>query len=420
VTSAHRTSSSTDANAGGLEPRTVCFVTVDPSGDAIGAAVAEELRAQAPVRLYGVGGPAMRHAGIELLCDAMEWSALGVVAYLRVYWRARQGNLWIRRRLRELQPDLLVLIDCGAFNVPIARTVKQWYRQKVLYYIPPRCWSRKWKVKGIADVADYVAAPFPWNVHGDDGTGRVRFVGHPAADLLAKLPPRDDVLRNLGLDPDRLTLGVLPGSRKLELRVHLPILFEAVRLLREEFGELQIVLSRAPTVEPGVIEDRLQQAGLGDVRIVEGAGLAFRGADAALVCLGTATLEGCVVGCPMVAFYRGTALQGLEFLLKPPRTRYFAMPSIIADEPVVTELIQNNVTPQRLADEAAVLLRDPGRRAQAAQRLQEVASALGGQGATRRAAGAVRAALDGQWHDLPHALSAGGATPAGKMPAAIQ
>ena len=101
MTSANRTGSSAEGDTDGLQPPTVCFVTVDPSGDAIGAAVAEELRAQGPVRLCGVGGPAMRRAGIELLCDAMEWSALGVVAYLRVYWRARQGNHWIRRRLRE-------------------------------------------------------------------------------------------------------------------------------------------------------------------------------------------------------------------------------------------------------------------------------------------------------------------------------
>ncbi len=410
----------TTGTSDGRRPPTVCFVTVDPSGDAIAAAVADELRAGAPVKLYGVGGPAMRGAGIELLCDAMEWSALGVVAYLRVYWRARQGNLWIRRRLRELKPDLLVPIDCGAFNVPIARTVKHWYGQKVLYYIPPRCWSRNWKVKGIAEVADYVAVPFPWNVHGDDGTGRVRFVGHPAADLLSELPDRDEILEGLALDPSRLTLGLLPGSRKLELRVHLPILFEAVSLLREQFPGLQIVLSRAPNVNQDLIESRLRQTDRADVRIVEGAGPALRAADVALVCLGTATLEGCVLGCPMVAFYRGTALQGLEFLLKPPRTKYFAMPSIVANEPVVAELIQNAVTPQRLADEATLLLRDPDRRARAAQRLRQVAGVLGGEGATGRAAAAVRAALLGEWHSLPHAVLGTDAPPADETPATVR
>lgn len=419
MTPSEPTTRTLDGDPDRRQPPTVCFVTVDPSGDAIAAAVADQLRAWGPVNLYGVGGPAMRAAGIELLCDAMEWSALGVVAFLRVYWRARQGNLWIRSRLRELKPDLLVPIDCGAFNVPIARAVKQWYGQKVLYYIPPRCWSRNWKVRGIAEVADYVAVPFPWNVHGDDGSGRVRFVGHPAADLLSELPDRREVRGSLALDPDRLTLGVLPGSRKLELRVHLPILCEAAALLRKEFPGLQIVFSRAPNVQQDLIDDRLRSADLADVRIVEGAGRAFRAADVALACLGTATLEGCVLGCPMVAFYRGTPLQGLEFLLKPPRTRYFAMPSIIADEPVLPELIQNDVTPQRLADEAALLLRDPDRRAEAAQRLREVAAALGGEGATRRAAAAVHAALLGEWHSPPLALQDTGMASADGIPARI-
>ncbi len=420
IASGH-TPSAPAADEGPQQPPTVCFVTVDPSGDAIAAALAEELKAQGPIKLYGVGGPAMRGAGVELLCDTMEWSALGVVAYLRVYWRARQGNLWIRRRLRELKPDLLVPIDCGAFNVPIARTAKRSYGQKVLYYIPPRCWSRSWKVKRLAEVADYVAVPFPWNVEGDDGTGRVRFVGHPAADLLSKLAPRDEMLENLALDPERLTLGVLPGSRKLELSIHLPILLEAVSLLRGEFPELQVVLSRAPSVQPGLIEGRLQQSGLADGRVVEGAGPALRAADVALVCLGTATLEACVLGRPTVAFYRGTALQGLELRIKPPKTEFFAMPSIIAGERVLPELIQNEVIPERLAEEAAHLLRDPHAREEAATRLREVAAALGGDGATARAASAVRAALAGQWGGGgPHAPSGAIRTSADDRPAVVR
>jgi len=401
-------------------PPTVCFVTVDPSGDAIAAAIAEELKAHGPVKLYGVGGPAMQRAGVELLCEALDWSALGVVGWLRVYWSARQGNLRIRRRLRQLRPDLLVPIDCGGFNVPIARALKRWHGQKVLYYIPPRCWSRNWRVQRLAEVADYVAVPFPWNVEGDDGTGRVRFVGHPAADLLSKLPAATQVRERLGLAADALVLAVLPGSRKLELRVHLPILLAAVKLLRVEFPELQVVLSRAPSVRAETIERHLQQAQLDGIRVVEGVGMAFRAADVALVCLGTATLEGCVLGCPMVAFYRGTALQGLEFLIKPPKTGFFAMPSIIAGERVLPELIQNEVTPERLAEEAAGLLADPDARQQAAKRLREVAAALGGEGATARAASAVRAALSGQWGRGLHVPSDPARVSADERPAVVR
>ncbi len=381
-------------------PPKVCIVTVDPSGDAAGGALARALTAHGPIELWGAGGPAMREAGVQLLADTLGWSSLGVVGVVRAFPRAWIGSFRLRHQVADLAPDLLVVIDCGTFNVRLAGAVRRLRKQQqpVLYYIPPRSWSRRWRVGRLAKIADYIAAPFPWNVEGDDGTGRVRFVGHPAADILAALPDQAEARRQMGLAPDQLTLGLLPGSRELELRVHLPILLGAARRLRTEFPGLQLVLSRARGASGARMERAAQRAGLEDVRIVDGAALPMRASDVALVCLGTATLEGAVVGCPMVTFYRGTWLQGIEYLIKPPRTSYYAMPSIIAGERILTEVAQWEVTPERLAAEAGQLLRDPAARRELAARLARVAQQLGGQGASDRAAQAVWDALEGRWH----------------------
>jgi lipid-A-disaccharide synthase len=379
---------------GSVIPR-VCIVTVDPSGDAVGASLARELRSIGEVELFGAGGPLMAEAGVRLLAETTACSSLGVVAYVSMWRRAGRVNHQLRQEIAELEPNLLVLIDCGAFNIPLARALRRRRAQPVLYYIPPRSWSRRWRVGRLAEVADYIAAPFPWNAEGGDR--RVRFVGHPATDLLSALPAPREARRLLGLAPDRLTLGLLPGSRNLEIGVHLPIVLRAARMLQADLPGLQVVLSRARTVPRERLTQALDRASVQDVAVAEGAGTALRASDAALVCLGTATLEGCVLGCPMIGFYRGTRLQGLEYLVKPPRSAFFAMPNILANDGVIPEFIQWDVTSERLAAEASTLLRSPGARRAMSERLTRTAAELGGAGATTRAARAVWDALQGRW-----------------------
>jgi len=377
-------------------PPQVCIVTVDPSGDAIGAALAEALNRRAEVQLIGAGGPLMREAGVELLSETTHLTAVGAVGWLAVYARAWVCYRLLLRALARRRPDLLVPIDSGGFNMPLVRAAKRRSGLKVLYYVPPRSWHRDWRVAPLAPVVDYVAAPFPWNPAGDDGSGRVRFVGHPAADLPTRLPPTAEVRESLGLAVDRPTLALLPGSRRWELGMHLPLLAETVRLLRAKVPGLQVVVSRARNVKAQSVEASVR--GMGDAHAAEGAGLALRAADAALVCMGTATLEACVLGVPLVAFYRCTRLTSLQLLVWTPSTRLFALPNIIAGEAIVTELLQEEASAERLAGEVLPLLVDGGARAAARERLSEVAQLLGGPGASDRAAQAVLDALTGCWH----------------------
>jgi len=379
-------------------PPRICIITADHSGDAIGARLIDALRRrEGDLVLVGAGGPAMEETGLKLLSKTTRWAVLGVGGWIRVLIPAMLDVWRLRLVIRLFKADLLVCIDSGGFNVPIARALRWCGGQKVLYYIPPRCWSRKWNVRKLRE-ADYVAAPFPWNVEGDDGSGRVRFVGHPAADLAGLLPPKEEARQQLGLASDRPTIALLPGSRKLELRANLPPLLQAVKRLREEMPELQVVLSRARNVKPEFIKRFLNEEGVDWVAMEQGAWLPLRSADMAFVCMGTATLEACALDVPMVAVYRGTWVGRLEFKFRSPETQFFALPNIFAGKRIALELLERDVNPERLADEARTLLTDPQAAAEARERLRSVASMLGGQGAADRAAQAVMDALDGNWH----------------------
>jgi lipid-A-disaccharide synthase len=379
-------------------PPRVCITTVDPSGDAIAAGLAEALRRRGPVELLGAGGAAMRRAGVELLCETTNWASLGAVGLFSVALRALPHGPGLARAICARQPDIHIPIDSGRLNIPLARFVKRRLGLRVLYYVPPRCWSRRWRVERLAQVADYVAAPFPWNLKGDDGSGRVRFVGHPAMDLSLQLPPQTEVRRELGLIADQLVLAALPGSRSFEIGINVPMLVKTICLLRADLPGLQVVFSRASGAPAKGFERRLEALGGEGVRVVEGTAKALRAADVALVCFGTATLEACAVGCPMIGFYRGTRLMALEYIVHHPPTPYYALPNIVADELVVPEVEHHGVSPERLAQEAGRLLRDAEAREALRGRLGEVAQALGGPGASDRAAEAVLDALSDQWH----------------------
>jgi lipid-A-disaccharide synthase len=341
----------------------------------------------------------MRAAGVRLLAETVDLTAVGALGYLRMYPRAWVRYRLLLRALDRHRPDVLVPIDSGGFNVPLIKAVKRRLGTKVVYYVPPRSWSRTWRMAPLAEVVDYFATPFPWNAQGDDGTGRVRFVGHPAADWLRGAPSRDEARRELGLKGDRLTLSVLPGSRRWELGTHLGVVAETVRLLRAELPSLQVLVSRAPALPAKPFADALRRVKAGELRAVEGVARALRAADAALVCMGTATLEACALGTPMVTFYRvsrGTLLQLLFW--KPPAR--VALPNIIADREVVPERLQDQANPAQLAADLRPLLTDPEAARRAREGLVEVMSALGGPGAADRAAEAVRDALEGTWFPM--------------------
>jgi lipid-A-disaccharide synthase len=220
---------------------------------------------------------------------------------------------------------------------------------------------------------------------------RVRYVGHPLVDLVQPARPREAFCSDLGLDPARPIVLFLPGSRRREIELHLGLFREVVEKLRRDRPELQIVVSRAPTVDVSWIEAGLGET-IGSVHLLEGGtydGMAH--AAVAVVASGTATVEAALSETPMVVVYR---VGRLTYALGRPFVRlpFFSMVNLIAGRRLVPELIQDRMTADAIRAEIEALL-EPGAAEEMKRGLREVKAKLGGKGASARAAEAVLAFL---------------------------
>lgn len=362
----------------------VFLLTGEPSGDLHGAHLATALRALAPeVHIRGTGGPRMAAAGVDLVARSEHWGAMGIPEALRKV----PMLLWQKARLTRLltaePPDVLVPIDFGAFNVRLLRGLRG-AGIKTVYFIPPGCWSRTRAAGDLPTLVDAIATPFPWSAARLAAAGaRAEWVGHPIRDYCRLTTSRADARRALGLDDARPTVALIPGSRRTELRYLLPVFLEAVRQLRPA---PQVLLSVAPSLGEAAVR-RVVPTGL-DVRYLDGMDYdRLQAADAAFVTSGTATLEVACVGVPMVVAYRASVASYLQYLLLlRGRLGHISLPNILADAPVVPELLQYDATPEALAAALTPLLTaTPARRAQV-EAFARIRDSLGEGGAVENTA----------------------------------
>jgi lipid-A-disaccharide synthase len=377
-----------------------------------GASTPTGAAAGRPVGFVGIGGPAMRAAGLEMLGDAGSMGVTGlfeVLVRLRVIWRAY-------RAARDLladpgrRPDLAILIDYPDFNLRLARHARR-AGVPVLYFISPQVWAwRKGRVRQIAAVVDrmLVILPFEEEIYRRAAVP-VEFVGHPLLDLVRVERGREQALGPLGLDPRRPTVALLPGSRQNEVAALLPAMLGAARLLKEEFTDLQFLIPLAPTVQRAEMEEAVrrakERAGVelrggyasgrparrdpdpAPVLVEEGRYDAVAAADVAVVASGTATLETALLGVPMVIVYR---MSPITFTLARwiSDVPHIGMANLIAGERLVPELVQGECRADTIAAQVRRILTEPETAARMRRGLAEVRSRLGRPGAIARAAGA--------------------------------
>jgi len=362
----------------------------EPSGDRQGAALANEIRRLEPqAQIGGVGSHAMAGAGVRLLFDSAGWAAIGVGEALK-----KVPSLWFKHRaiwrhLLAKPPAALVLIDFGAFNLRLARAIRG-RGIPILYYFPPRSWSREPPTGGLTDLVDAIATPFPWSQQAlSGGRAEVRWVGHPLVDqvrpALAAAAARE---RWQIAESERLVV-VAPGSRAQELRLLLPELVAAAQILNRSLPALRFAVSAAPGVRQESLGRRFRRIGIEPI-IVEGLNPdLLQLAEVALVTSGTATLELAILGAPMVVVYRislaGCVQYAIMRRLYGP-LRFIAMPNVIAQRAIVPELIQERARGDLIAAEARNLLEDRAAAQRMRRELLAVAAELGPPGAARRAA----------------------------------
>jgi lipid-A-disaccharide synthase len=369
------------------------IIAGETSGDQHGAAMVRVLREDFPdLPIFGVGGEAMRAAGVETLFDV---EALNVVGLVEVLAKVPSGLLMARRLLRaarERGARVVVLIDAPGFNLPFARWAKQ-AGLRVVYYVSPQIWAwRQNRVHKVAHRVDKMLTLFPFEVPFYAAAGvDAEYVGHPLLDCLPGLPDRSQAAQTLGLDAQRPIVALLPGSRRREVELLLEPMLAALSLIRHDLPEVQGVLPVAPTVAATV--QQIVSGFSGALTVARQQSLtALCAADFALVASGTATLEAGLIGTPMVIVYRVNRLTAwlAKRLLRVP---HIGLINIVAERQVVPELLQEAVSPRTMAATALNVLRDSVKARRIRGELTALRATMGEGGSSRRAAASVGAVL---------------------------
>ena len=363
----------------------VMMVAGEASGDLHGAGVVRELkRRRSDIDIYGVGGEKMQREGMQLIYNVRELAVMGFWEVLKHLPLLRSVERTLATLLTLRRPDVVVLIDYPGFNLRFARLARR-HVIKVVYYISPQvlAWNpgRVHKMKGLIDKM-LVVFPFEKEIYEREGID-VEFVGHPLLEALYEPQSRNDFCKRYGLDAGKKILGLFPGSRTQEVERIFPVMIGAARKLHKEF-DVQTVVGIAPNFDSSYIQSFLRDDF--PVQLIHHATYdVMANSDVALVTSGTATLETACFQTPMVVVYKTSWLTyaiGRMFV----SIKNIGLVNIVAKETIVPELIQSNLTPARLAVEAAELLDNNERRTTISERLAVIKQQLGQPGASARVA----------------------------------
>ena len=364
-------------------PKRVLLVAGEASGDLHGGALVQALRRQQPdVRVVGVGGDHLRATGMEVLADVRTLSAAGLVEIAGSIPRHHRVMEMLKAQMDHQRPDVVALVDYPGFNMFVAKEAHK-RGIPVFFYIAPQVWAwGKGRAKKMARFIDRLAVIFPFeegifNAHGRDFA---RYVGHPLVDELKVTRSAQESRALHGFSDQQPLLVLMPGSRRSEVRLLLPAMVAAAQILRADGW--QVALLKAPTIDQAYLE-QIYGALPFPVPVVEGdAYNMIAAADAGVIASGTATLEAALLGCPHVILYRFSFITYLLAKLVIGR-RTLGLPNVILGRSFFPELLQREVT---AANIVRAVLKMAANRDGCLQAVQDLRQAMGGSGASERAA----------------------------------
>lgn len=350
------------------------IITGEYSGDIHAANVVRELKAlDCDLQIEGIGGINLEKEGVKLFATQEKMSAMGISPKIIVD-HFKLGKSVVDYLKNEYKPDLVLLIDYGAFNLSVAGFLHA-AGIKIFYYIPPQVWaSRKYRINLIKKFVDKVLCIFPFEkqLYAQYGID-THYCGHP---LVAQLPPaagKREFFRNHGLDIEKKLVSVFPGSRKFELENLMGVFKETVKRLQHRHPDLQFCISQAPNLSDEIYNKYLGDC---DIKVIKGENQALLSvSDALILASGTVALEACLYKTPMIIAYRGPWILYFGYLLLRCIKRV-SLPNIIADKSIVPEIIQKDVTPLNITYEIEELLYNQDRREKNIKELGEVKELL--------------------------------------------
>ncbi len=378
------------------QKKKIMMVAGEASGDSHAAKVVRELRQLSPdIEVFGSAGPRMRAEGVKAIVEAETLSIVGVPEIARALPFFLRTFSTLKRAADQQQPDVVVLVDFPEFNLRLAKALTK-RGHRVIYYISPQLWA--WRSGRLRVIRDHVEKlltilPFEKDWYSDRGVTNVEYFGSPLVNEVRINQPKEEFCTRHDLNPAKPIIALLPGSRRKEIEYIFPVMIEASARLSESNNEIQFVAAVASERDKETCGSLLPPNNT-NIRTVAGETYdAVNAADAAAVASGTATLETGLIGTPMVVVYRASRLNYalLRPLIKVP---HFALINLIADDRIVTELIQNDLTPETLSNELEGLLK-PEANAEMRENLRKAADKLGGGGTSERAARSILEIING-------------------------
>jgi len=333
----------------------VFFSTGEASGELLACDLLGAMRAHgATIDAEGIGDERLERAGVVLWQRTRGWASLGPIDALKKIPRLLAVMWRTALRLRRRPPDLVVLVDFGAFNLRLAKTLRRLgSRVPIVYYFPPAAWLDDAKRARVVAAVSRALTAFTHQRDFYAGLGLpIGYVGHPLVSTVPARAPRPPAPAGGG------TIALLPGSRRGEIARHTPLLLDAFALVRAQRPAVRGVLVAIDDDAVRAFEHALSLRSTQDVRIVRSARDALVEADAAAVASGTAVLEAALIGVPSLALYVLSEAQA-KIARRVYKGRYITLPNLILDAPAVPELLQEAATPDALAAALLALLDQP-------------------------------------------------------------
>ncbi len=353
-------------NAGNARKPIIALVAGEASGDQLGAALIHELSKHHPgAEFVGIGGECMLSAGMDRWWDSEELAVFGLFEVLAHFPRLYRIRRALCQRLLALKPDVFIGIDAPDFNLGLEIVLKR-KGIPTVHYVSPTVWAwREKRVKKIARAADLVLCLFPFEPVFYQGHGvSAAYVGHPMADQISIDHEPAMARQRLGIDTQGIHLALLPGSRAGEVSKLAEPMIKAVKILAQQIPGIHCSAAMANAGVRAQFESAMQRMAMQNIQLVDQdpRGV-IAAADVVLVASGTATLETLLINRPMVGSYRlaASTYQLLKWL-KLFRAKYFSLPNILAGEALVPELLQNDASAPRMAEEVLKWLEDDNRR----------------------------------------------------------
>ena len=364
----------------------IMLVVGEASGDMHGASLVNALLKRDPnLTFFGVAGDQLQQTNFEALFTVSELTGMGLLELAGNIKNIVAAYRLLRRSLRTRRPSLLILIDFPELNLRLARLAKD-LGVPVLYYVSPQVWAwRRGRIRQIAQVVDKMAVVFPFEVAFYERHDMpVEFVGHPLLDVVRVSQEREPMLRELGLQNEKPVIALLPGSRRKEIAYHLPVMVAAATELKR-VEQAQFFCVRASTLDRAELQRELDRAGFVIPIVEAGRYNAVNAADLVWAASGTATLETALLEKPMIVVYRVSwVTYWLARLLV--QIKYIGIANIIAGKAIVPELVQSDLSAERLVHESQAILNDHDARRTMIANLRKLREQLGAPGAANRVA----------------------------------